>query len=107
MTDDASADFVQKCLFQLTEGYHNSYKLRVSATSGGLEKRIRNGKVMIAEFEADRHKIRAAAEKKFNGFQSIRSLFYNEANEVEGLDSYSDITSRGFSVQELLAVAPF
>ena len=46
----------------------------------------------IAEFEADRHKIRAAAEKKFNGSQSIRSLFYNEASEVEGLDSYSDIT---------------
>ena len=92
MTDDASADFVQKCLFQLAEGYHNSYKLRVSATSGGLEKRIRNGKLMIAEFEADRHKIRAAAEKKFNGFSSIRSLFYNEANEVEGLDGYSDIT---------------
>ena len=37
MTDDASADFVQKCLFQLAEGCLNSYRLRVSATSGGLK----------------------------------------------------------------------
>ena len=92
MTDETLHTFVQKCLFTLAEGYHKSYKLRVSPTSGGLEKRMKNAKLMIVAFEADRYQIRDAAEKNFNGFSPMRSLFYNEANEEEGIDPNADTT---------------
>ena len=71
---------VQKCLFTLAEGYHKSYKFRVTSTSGGLEKRLKNAKLMIVAFEAERYHISDAAEKIFDGFSLMRSLFHNEAN---------------------------
>ena len=76
----------------MAEGYHKSYKLRVSLTSGGLEERMKNAKLMIIAFEADRYQIRNVAEKIFNGFSPMRSLFHNQANEVEGIDPNADTT---------------
>ena len=64
----------------------------MSPTSGGLEKRIKNAKLMIVAFEADRYQIRDDAEKMFNGFAPMRSLFHNEANEEEGIDPNADTT---------------
>ena len=75
MTDETLRTFVQKCLLNLAEGYHKSYKLRVSLTNGGLEKRMKNAKLVIVAFEADEYQIRDVAEKIFNRFLPMRSLF--------------------------------
>ena len=65
MTNDCSADFVRHCLYELTSGYKNSYIPRVVQITGAFEKRMRSSKIMIADFEADRHSSRESLEKKF------------------------------------------
>jgi hypothetical protein len=65
MTNDCSADFVRDCLNELASGYKNSYNLRVVQITGAFEKRMRSSKIIIADFEADRHSSRESLEKKF------------------------------------------
>ena len=75
---------MRDCLYELASSYNNSYNLRVVETTGALEKRIRSSKIMIADFEADRHRV--SLEMKFVESRWISSLFRNVKNEAEGIN---------------------
>ena len=58
LADDASCIALQKLLFELSVLYFESYGKNVLATAGDIEKRMKSGKAMVANFENDRNDAR-------------------------------------------------
>ena len=81
LADDASCIALQKLLFELSVLYFESYGKNVLATAGDIEKRMKSGKAMVANFENDRNDARECCRKKFVSLSVVRVLFEEPQNE--------------------------